>query len=78
METVILKLSHDSLEAVKEFLKTLPPGEFQLILEDPQHSDIPYVSDEEQAEIEELLKDPDCHIVSSREKVFVEIANPPQ
>ncbi|MBF0525798.1 MAG: hypothetical protein HQK56_11960 [Deltaproteobacteria bacterium] len=78
METVILKLSHDSLEAVKEFLKTLPAGEVQLVLEEPVEVDIPYVSDEEQAEIEELFKDPDCHIVSSREKVFVEFANPPQ
>ncbi|MBF0550984.1 MAG: hypothetical protein HQK60_10650 [Deltaproteobacteria bacterium] len=44
METVILKLSHDSLEAVKEFLKTLPPEDVQLVLEEPEGGDIAYVS----------------------------------
>ncbi|MBF0507800.1 MAG: hypothetical protein HQK57_02610 [Deltaproteobacteria bacterium] len=78
MKTFTLKFSDDSvddsvMEAIKGFLKTLPQ-QVELVPGFPQNWDhIPYVDDEEQAEIEESLKNPDCHIVSSSRKVMIEI-----
>ncbi|MBF0495192.1 MAG: hypothetical protein HQK58_01240 [Deltaproteobacteria bacterium] len=63
--------------AIKVFLETLPPQSVRSVRifpELPQEWDhIPYASDEEQKEIEEELKDPECHILSSEEIVTIKI-----
>ncbi|MBF0508326.1 MAG: hypothetical protein HQK57_05295 [Deltaproteobacteria bacterium] len=65
MGTITFKYADDQvMVAVKEFLLTLPPHSIEIILESSQEWDhIPYVSAEEQAEIEEILKDPECHVI---------------
>ncbi|MBF0475320.1 MAG: hypothetical protein HQK59_05700 [Deltaproteobacteria bacterium] len=75
MGTLTLKYFDESVAAaVREFIETFPPHSIEIVPEPAQEWDhIPYASDEEQAEIEEALKNPDCHIVSSREKVNVQI-----
>ncbi|MBF0531335.1 MAG: hypothetical protein HQK55_19105 [Deltaproteobacteria bacterium] len=60
-----------------EYLKALPVEgakvgpDYELTESDPWY--IPPVSDEEQKEIEELLKNPDCHIVASEETITLKI-----
>ncbi|MBF0525648.1 MAG: hypothetical protein HQK56_11185 [Deltaproteobacteria bacterium] len=78
MGIVTIEYSDDRVVvAVKGFLETLPPQSVRSVKifpELPQEWDhIPYASDEEQKEIEEELKDPECHIVSSEEIVTIKI-----
>ncbi|KJR40285.1 Uncharacterized protein MCHI_003827 [Candidatus Magnetoovum chiemensis] len=44
---------------------------FERTLEEKDKWHIPIVSDEEQKEMEEILKDPDCHIVAFTEIVEI-------
>ncbi|MBF0507791.1 MAG: hypothetical protein HQK57_02565 [Deltaproteobacteria bacterium] len=75
METMTLKISGENvMAAVKEFLKMPPSYSVEIVPELPEEWDhIPYASAEEQAEIEEELKDPECHVVARSKTLTIEI-----
>ncbi|MBF0531333.1 MAG: hypothetical protein HQK55_19095 [Deltaproteobacteria bacterium] len=74
MGILTLKYSDDSMVTlIKGFLATLPPHAVEIVPELSEEWDhIPYASDEEQAEIEELLKNPDCHVYPLKVSVTIE------
>ena len=71
MTTLKLRINENVLERVLEFLKTLPDETVEIVQQnnDKETWDIPLVSDEEQKEIEEDLKNPDCEIIVHKETV---------
>lgn len=69
MTTISINILDDSiLEKIKSMLSVFPADKIQYIETD---KDIEYVSDEEQTEIEEILKDPDCHTVAFSETIEI-------
>ena len=70
MTTLKLRIDENVLERVLEFLKTLPDKTVEIIQQNEKEIwDIPSVSDEEQKEIEEHLKNPDCDMIVSKETI---------
>ena len=70
MTTLKLRIDENVLERVLEFLKTLPDKTVEIIQQNEKEIwDIPSVSDKEQKEIEEDLKNPDCEVIVSKETV---------
>ncbi|MBU2446147.1 MAG: hypothetical protein KJ666_11355 [Bacteroidetes bacterium] len=61
MKTIELKISETIYNKLISFLELLPKESIQIIVKDDERSDIPFVDDEEQKEIEEILKNPECH-----------------
>jgi len=68
MKTLVLEIDDDIFERVIAFLKILPENKMRVI-SDREH--IPFVSEEEQRDIEELLKDRECF--ETEYKVTVEL-----
>ena len=68
MRTLVLEIDDDIFERVIAFLKILPENKMRVI-SDREH--IPFVSEEEQCDIEELLKDRECF--ETEYKVTVEL-----
>jgi len=69
MTTISINILDDSLlDKIKSMLSVFPADKIQYIESD---NNIEYVSDEEQAEIEEILKDPDCHTVAFSEIIEI-------
>jgi len=54
MKTIVIKIEDTIYERLKAFLETLPKEKIQIV-EEP---DIPFIDDEEQKEIENILKEP--------------------
>lgn len=51
--------------------KNIEIAKKMFIIDEIDTSDIPYVSDEEQKEIEDLLNNPDCHKYESKSSVVL-------
>ncbi|MCI4626319.1 MAG: hypothetical protein L3V56_10210 [Candidatus Magnetoovum sp. WYHC-5] len=75
MKTVKVKFSKGSLELIE---KANIPEDIEFTIEVPESEEeaidkwhIHFVSEEEQQEIEELLKNLDCHIVAYEETVEI-------
>jgi len=69
MTTISINILDDSLlDKIKSMLSVFPTDKIQYIESD---NNIEYVSDEEQAEIEEILKDSDCHTVAFSEIIEI-------
>ncbi|MBF0476711.1 MAG: hypothetical protein HQK59_12955 [Deltaproteobacteria bacterium] len=77
METLKLRLKDQNIKAeILSFLKAFPPDYLEMTEEIEGECDEWYltpVSDEEQAEIEEELRDPDCRVVASEELITIEL-----
>ncbi len=58
MRTIALKINDDVYEKILAFLELLPKDKIEIF---SPLGEIPFVDDQEQAELEELLKDPECH-----------------
>jgi len=56
MKTLVIKVKESLYERVKSFLEILPYESVEII-EENDLSHIPFVDDDEQQEIEEILKD---------------------
>jgi len=54
MKTIVIKIEDAIYEKLKAFLEILPKDKIQIV-EDPE---IPFVDEEEQKEIENILKEP--------------------
>lgn len=68
MKTIVLEIDDDIFERVIAFLKIFPENKMKVI-SDKEH--IPFVNEEEQRDIEELLKDKECF--ETEHKVVVEL-----
>ncbi len=71
MKTIELKISEAVFNKILSFLELLPKESVQIILKDDDRKDIPYVDDDEQKEIERILKNPECHKIAYKEKVII-------
>jgi hypothetical protein len=60
MKTIELRISEAIYNKIISFLELLPKDSVQIVLKDEDKNDIPYVDDDEQKEIEKLLKNPEC------------------
>ena len=58
MKTIALRVNDEVYEKVLAFLELLPKDKIEIL---SPFAEIPFVDDEEQAELEELLKNPECH-----------------
>ncbi len=65
MKTLTLHVNDKVAEAIKQLLALLPEEEATVV---EFYDGIEYVSDEEQAELEELLKDPDCDVPAEKRR----------
>lgn len=68
MKTLVLEIDDDIFERVIAFLKILPENKMRVI---SGRDHIPFVSEEEQRDIEELLNDRECF--ETEYKVTVEL-----
>ena len=71
MKTIELRITEAIYNKVISFLELLPKDSVQIVLKDDDKKDIPYVDDDEQNEIEQILKNPECHEIAFKEKVIV-------
>ena len=71
MKTIELRITEAIYNKVISFLELLPKDSVQIVLKDDDKKDIPYVDDDEQKEIEQILKNPECHEIAFKEKVIV-------
>ena len=63
MKMLELEIDESIFDKFKGFLELLPEDKIK-ITEIYDDSHIPYVSDAEQKDIEDILKNEDCHVVS--------------
>jgi len=68
MKTIIVDIDESIYKNFLSLVETLPKEKIK-IFDKIDDSHIPYVSDEEQNEIEEILKNPDTKIIS-KSKTF--------
>lgn len=71
MKTIELKISEAIYNKIISFLELLPKDSVQIVLKEEEKSNIPYVDDDEQKEIEEILKNPGCHKIAYKEKIII-------
>ncbi len=64
MKTIALKVEDDVYEKIIAFLELIPKDKIQI---SNFLNEIVYVDDNEQKEIEKILKDPECHEFSGYE-----------
>jgi len=70
MKTITLDIDESVYEKFISFVNTLPKEKVKVFTEiDDSH--IPYVDDEEQKEIEEILKNPDTKIIAKSKIVKI-------
>lgn len=70
MKVIILEVDDSIFDKVIDFLKLLPEKKIKVSeLEDYSH--IPYVSDEEQNDIEKVLQNKECHDLSHSKTVTI-------
>lgn len=67
MKTISLKISDDVYEKIIFFLELIPKEKIEIL---KNETDIEFVSDEEQEEINNILKDLSCHEFSGYEKTL--------
>jgi hypothetical protein len=58
MKTIVLKIEDAIYEKLKSFLEILPKDKVQII----ERPEIPFVDDDEQKEIEMILREPDTKV----------------
>lgn len=63
MRRLELEINDSVFNTLKEFLELLPKNKIK-IREIGKNFHIPYVSDEEQKEIEKILKNKSCYVIS--------------
>lgn len=63
MNTIILDIDESIYKKFLSFVETLPKEKIR-ITDKIDDSHIPYVSDEEQKELEEILKNPDTKVIA--------------
>ena len=68
MKVIKLEVDDSIVGKFMGFLELLPKNKIK-IREMPEYSHIPYVSDEEQKDIEKILENKDCHVVSHTKKL---------
>lgn len=62
MTVIEIKVDDDISKKIFDFLKQIPKQKIEYYTK----TDIPYVSDSEQSDIEELLNDPDTRILDKK------------
>ena len=60
MQKIELRISEAVYNKILSFLELLPKESVQIVIKDEEKNDLPYVDNEEQKEIEKILKDPEC------------------
>lgn len=58
MKTIALKVNDEVYEKILAFLELLPKDTIEIF---SSFGEIPFVDEQEQSELEELLKNPECH-----------------
>ncbi|MDQ3021630.1 MAG: hypothetical protein M3R36_13835 [Bacteroidota bacterium] len=70
MKTLILDIDESIYKQFLSFVETLPKEKIK-IFDKIDDSHIPYVSDEEQKEIDEILKDPDTKVIVESKNIKI-------